>query len=228
MGGKLEQVLAQTQYYIGTFLSHLSLAQGISHKPGITIGPFEAHLCQNATLTSFRFTFTYHVPFSFRRGSPPPFRLPNPTYNYREHTSPVSCHFSALHICPHDTHIHHGHGWRRVLVIERTHLGGIITDDLRPVMTFAFFTSFLSHVNHRPKPAPLLDDNLISTQVSTFYTTAMGSLGGSPDTLMGRVGLVDNSDEPVPAFNKRDLILGLCISFMVCITPVSPRHSQIP
>ena len=45
----------------------------------------------------------------------------------------------------------------------------------------------------------------------------MAGLRGSADTLLGRVGLVDNLGEPVPAFNERDLILGLCISFLVCI-----------
>ncbi|KAM7216783.1 hypothetical protein V8F06_007893 [Rhypophila decipiens] len=43
----------------------------------------------------------------------------------------------------------------------------------------------------------------------------MGLFGGSEDTLLGRIGFANNLDEPVPAFNRRETILGLCISFLI-------------
>jgi hypothetical protein len=35
------------------------------------------------------------------------------------------------------------------------------------------------------------------------------------DTLMGLIGVADNFGEPTPQINKRETILGLCITFTV-------------
>lgn len=46
-----------------------------------------------------------------------------------------------------------------------------------------------------------------------------GIFGGSEDTLLGRVGLVNNLDEPKGWFTKRETVLGTCISFLVSKKP---------
>jgi hypothetical protein len=38
------------------------------------------------------------------------------------------------------------------------------------------------------------------------------------DTLMGLIGAADNFGEPMPAINRRETILGLCITFLVCVS----------
>ncbi len=45
----------------------------------------------------------------------------------------------------------------------------------------------------------------------------MGIFAGD-DTLMGLIGAADNFGEPMPQINKPETILGLCISFTVCLS----------